>query len=62
MQFFTIFQLTLRTARKCGRLGAVVYETNQKYTYNFRGVRIPIFASFPIAIAMFLHVSSQEFE
>ena len=43
----------------------VVYETNQKYTYNFRGVRIPIFASFPIALAMFStdrHKNSNRFK
>jgi len=40
----------------------VVYETNEKYTYNFRDVRIPIFVSFPIALAMFFDGSSQEFE
>ena len=40
----------------------VVYETNRKYTYNFRGVRIPIFGSFPITLAMFFHESSQKFQ
>jgi len=29
-QFFTIFYKTLRTARKCGRLDAIVSETNWK--------------------------------